>query len=378
MAEKKRGCLGCSFPILILVVIIFLAITAVGFLSGPVGQGFLTKFGATLTFPAWLTVPQPVPHLPAPVLFHIWVIPVTNTILAAWFTVLFLVLLSWAVTRRMKLVPGRLQVAFEFLLGWMYDFCLGVAGEHWARRFFPVVCTIFLFVLFNAWLSLIPGFGSFLYKEYEPVPAGMQVVESAHVAGEWVLIPDGTSYAPEAEVVTAEEGHGVPGEVILKDGEFMIMQHQELIRGANTDVNTPLAIAIISFFFVAFFGFKALGAGWAKQYLNFGPFFCAIGRVFRGKFSVMDIFSGFVDAFVGLLELLSLFIRIISFTFRLFGNMTAGEILLVIVAFLVPYVLALPFYGLELLIGFVQALVFAGLTLVFVTMAVTPHGGESH
>ena len=93
----------------------------------------------------------------------------------------------------------------------------------------------------------------------------------------------------------------------------------------------------------------------------------------------MDIFSGAIDIFVGFLELLSMFIRIISFTFRLFGNMTAGEILLLIAAFLVPWVLALPFYGLELLIGVVQALIFSLLTLVFVSMAVTPaHGAESH
>jgi F-type H+-transporting ATPase subunit a len=73
-----------------------------------------------------------------------------------------------------------------------------------------------------------------------------------------------------------------------------------------------------------------------------------------------------------------MFIRIISFTFRLFGNMTAGEILLLIAVFLVPMVAALPFYGLELLVGFVQAFIFSGLTLVFVTMAVTPHGQEAH
>ncbi len=92
----------------------------------------------------------------------------------------------------------------------------------------------------------------------------------------------------------------------------------------------------------------------------------------------MGIFSGAIDMFVGGLELLSVFIRIISFTFRLFGNMTAGEILLLIAAFLVPWVLALPFYGLEMLVGFVQALIFSGLSLVFFTMAVTPHEAESH
>jgi F-type H+-transporting ATPase subunit a len=179
-----------------------------------------------------------------------------------------------------------------------------------------VVCTIFLFVLFNAWLSLIPGFG----------PA------------------------------------------FLKHGEAY-----ELLRGSNADVNTPLAIACISFVFVAFYGFRSLGIGWLKQYFNFGPFFHSIGGIFKGKFNVMNIFSSAVGVVVSGLELLSRFITIISFTFRLFGNMTAGEILLLIVAYLVPFVLAVPFNFLELLIGFVQALIFAGLTVVFVTMAVAPH-----
>jgi len=79
-----------------------------------------------------------------------------------------------------------------------------------------------------------------------------------------------------------------------------------------------------------------------------------------------------------MLELLSHFVRIISFTFRLFGNMLAGEILLLIAVFLVPWVMAIPFYGLEILVGFVQALIFAGLTLVFVVIAVAPHEEEGH
>jgi F-type H+-transporting ATPase subunit a len=319
VAEKKRrGCLGCSLPILIIVVIVALGIVVVGFLAGAVGSKIMEKiFGVTLTFPSWLVVEPPEVSLPAPVLFHIFGLPITNSILATVITVVFLVALSWAVTRRMRLIPARLQAAFEFLIGWMYDFCRSIAGDENGRKFFPIVCTIFLFVLFNAWLSLIPGYGSITFH-----------------------------------------GH-------------------ELLRGANTDVNTPLAIAIISFVFVAYFGLKALGIGWLKQYFNFGPFFGSLGRIFKGKFNLMDIFSGFVTAFVGALELLSRFITIISFTFRLFGNMTAGEILLLITAYLLPLVLPLPFYWLELLIGFVQALIFAGLTLVFVTMAVAPHEHEA-
>jgi F-type H+-transporting ATPase subunit a len=313
---KKRGCLGCSFPVLILIIVVFIAITVMGFLAGPIGS----KLFGEIKWLGWMTVAAPELHLPAPVLFHIFGLPVTNTMLAGWITVLFLIIFSWAITRRLKLIPGRLQAAFEFILGWMYDFCTSVAGEKNGRKFFPVVCTIFLFVAFNAWLSLIPGFGS--------IKLG---------------------------------GH-------------------ELLRGSNTDLNTPLAIALVSFAFVEYYGLKTLGVKYLRKFFNFSGFFNSVGQVFRGKVKkgLSGLFSGFVDVFVGVLEALSEFIRIVSFTFRLFGNMTAGEILLLIAAFLVPWVAALPFYGLELLVGFVQALIFSGLTLVFVSLAVSPHEAEGH
>jgi F-type H+-transporting ATPase subunit a len=314
VAERKRGCLGCSFPILIGILIVFIVLFILGFLAGPIGKSLIGDVG----LPGWLSVPRPEPHLPAPEVFNLFGLPITNTILAGWFTVVVVVLFCFFVTRRMKIVPGRVQAAFEFLLGWVYDLCKGIAGEENGRRFFPVICTIFLYVAFNAWLSLIPGFGSIL------------------------------------------------------------IGHHELMRGANTDVNTTLAIALVSFVFVIFYGLKDARMGFVRQYFNFGPFFHSVGQIFKGKFNVMDVFSGAIGIFVGFLELLSLFIRNVSFTFRLFGNMTAGEILLLIAAFLVPWILALPFYGLEMLVGFVQALIFAGLTLVFVTMAVTPHEAESH
>jgi F-type H+-transporting ATPase subunit a len=317
-APKKRGCLGCSLPVLIIVGVIALSILAVGFLAGGIGQKLFH-----VNLPGWLVVPSPEPQFAAPVIFHIFGLPVTNGLLAAWVTVVVLVLLSFLITRRMKLVPGRLQAAFEFVLGWIYDLCKSVAGEKNGRKFFPVICTIFLFVLFNAWLSLIPGYGS-------------------------ILLHRGGTEA-------------------------------ELIRGANTDINTPLALAVVSFFFVSFYGLSVLKFGWVRQYFNFGPLFRGIGRIFKGKFSIMDIFEGVIAIFVGVIELLSMLIRMVSFTFRLWGNMTAGEILLLIAAFLFPWVLGLVFYPLELLIGVVQAIIFSLLTLVFVTMAVTAeHEPEPH
>jgi len=312
----KKGCLGCSFPVIISIIIVFLALFVIGFLAGPIGKELIPG----VSLPEWIEVPRPDPQLPAPVIFHLFGLPITNSIIGGWISVVVLVLISFVVTRRMKIVPGRLQTAFEFLLGWLYDLCQSIAGEENGRRFFPVITTIFLFVLFNAWLSLIPGFGSIL------------------------------------------------------------IGHHELLRGANTDVNTPLAIALISFIFVEYYGLKTLGIRYLRKFINTGQFFRSVGQILKGKFKagLSGLFSGFIDIFVGGLEALSELIRIVSFTFRLFGNMTAGEILLLITAFLIPWVLALPFYGLELLIGFVQALIFSGLTLVFVTMAVTPHEAESH
>jgi F-type H+-transporting ATPase subunit a len=93
---------------------------------------------------------------------------------------------------------------------------------------------------------------------------------------------------------------------------------------------------------------------------------------------MMGIVTGGMTLFAGALEFLSVCIRIISLTFRLFGNMTAGEILLLVTAFLIPWLFSIPFYGLELLIGFIQAIIFAGLTLIYLTTAVQTHGEEAH
>jgi F-type H+-transporting ATPase subunit a len=357
---KKRGCLGCSFPIILVIVIVFVVITIMGFLAGPLGKNLV----GDISWLEWMSVERPDPHLPAPVLFHIFGLPITNTILAGWITVVFLCLVSWLITRRMKLVPGRLQAAFEFVVGWVYDLCRNTAGEENGRKFFPVVATIFLFVAFNAWLSLVPGYGSIEGIKNESIP------ENAII--ETIYAQDGQFIRKVARIDDKEY------EIVTVGGKEMMETKYELIRGSNTDINTPLAMALISFVFVAYFGLRLLGLKWLGQYVNFGPLFRAIGGIFKGKFDFMAIFSGVVDAFVGGLELLSRFITIISFTFRLFGNMTAGEILLLVSAFLIPWVLAVPFYGLELLIGFVQGLIFAGLTLVFVTMAVTPHQEEAH
>ena len=315
----RKGCLGCSFPLFIGLSVLLLTLFVIGFVSGPIGAEIFPN----MDLPDWIAVDKPHPELPAHVIFHILGFPITNSILAAWVTIAVVVTLFWAVTRRSKLIPGRLQSMLEGLLGGLFDFCQSVAGEVNGRRFFPLVATIFIFVVFNAWLGLLPGYGTILIH------------------------------------TTGGETH--------------------LLKPANTDMNMALALALISFVFVEYFGLRAHGIRYLGKFFSFGGMVGGLGLIFRGKLKsgVSALFTGVINIFIGMIELLSEFIRIVSFTFRLFGNMTAGEILLLAVMFLVPWVVAPIFYGLELIVGFVQALIFGGLTLIFLTLAVT-HGEEAH
>ena len=316
---SKGKILGLSPPVLIGLMVILLILFVVGLVSGPLGQKMFGDIG----LPSWLGVPQPHPELPAEVVFRPFGFPLTNSVIAAWITIIVLVGFSYAVTRRLRLIPRRLQALLEFILGALLNFCQTVAGEKNGRRFFPIVATIFLFVAFNTWLSLLPGFGSIL--------------------------------------VTSAEGESV-----------------HLLRAANTDINMPLAIALMSFVSVGYFGIRSLGVGYLGKFFNVGQFLAGLRQLTRGKLraGLNGMFIGVIHIFIGFIETLSNLVRIISFTLRLFGNMTAGEILLVMATFLIPFLFALPFYGLELLGGFVQALIFSGLTLIFLTVAVTSH--ENH
>jgi len=273
--------------------------------------------------------PTPIPHveLPPEKLWHIGTFPITNTMISAWLTILVLGVIFYLGTRKMQMVPRGLQNVLEAIVETIANFCDNVAGPEYGRKFFPVVATIFLFVIANAWLSLFPGFMSI---------------------GFWHEVDGHTVFAP-------------------------------LFRGANTDVNVPLAISLVSFVFVEYWGVKAHGMRrYMRKFFNMQKLMAGTGQIFRGKVKsgLGQLFTGFIEAFVGIIELISEIVRIVSFTFRLFGNMTAGEILIFSMLFLIPWVAALPFYGLELFVGFVQALIFCGLTLVFLVMAVAPH--EEH
>ena len=212
------------------------------------------------------------------------------------------------------MVPGRLQNLAEMIIEGLLGFVESVIGRDMARRVFPLIATIFLFVLFNAWIALLPIYPTLGFKD-------------SH------------------------------GDVAV-----------HLLRSAGTDLNMPLALALVSFVFVEYLGLRALGLGYLNKFVPIGPFF----RSIRQK----QFFGAFIALFVAFLEFVSELVRIVSFSFRLFGNMTAGEVLVLMATFLVPFVATVFVYGLELLVGLVQALIFAGLTLVFATVAIAPHQEE--
>ena len=285
------------------------ALLILGFVIGAIGSAL---FG-TKEF-----LPVPEIHIAPQAVFDIGGFTVTNTLLSSWLTTVVLIALFWLGARQSRLVPSRLQGLLELFTEALYGFIVSVAGESYGRRFFPLLATIFLFVAFNAWIALLPIY-----------PALGSINEEGHVS-------------------------------------------THLLRSAGTDLNMPLALALISFVFVEVWGFRVHGVSYLSEFFRLGNLFRGVTRLQPGL-----IFSGLIDAFVGFLEGLSHGIRVISFTFRLFGNMLAGEIILLMVTFLLIFLASIAFYGLEILVGGVQALIFASLTLVFAVMAVSPRE-EAH
>lgn len=223
-------------------------------------------------------------HLAPEELFRIGSFDVTNTLLLSFLTILFFILISKLISSNLKSVPNKPQNFFEMFIESVLKFMAGILdSEEKARKFFPLVATIFIFVISSNWLEVLPGIGS------------------------------------------------------------------KLLRSPSSDLNFTLAIAISSVLGIQIFGIMSVGfLKYFKKFVNF---------------------TNPINFFVGILELISEMAKIVSFSFRLFGNIFAGEVLLLVMYFLVPYFAPLPFMFLELFVGFIQALVFSMLTLVFLKIA---------
>jgi F0F1-type ATP synthase membrane subunit a len=427
-----------------------------------IGIVVLVLVSIALSF-LFLRAPQPEVILPAEVIFKLGPLNVTNTLIAAWMSMIFLIVLSFLATRSMNLIPSGLQNFVEGVVEFLWDQCVEIVGESKAKVFFSVVATIFLFVITSNWFGLLPFFnavgitediGHEVFHEVETHHADGEAFDEDHHFGAFlmektggiaVIQPNETDFfefevhegdeplavmdryivalaeqytdfespavaepaeggnaaaenttegeapaaegehetAPSAETVQAafealeaepgapkllfgeggEGEHGVPVEALGREvtgvdfpGKYLAL-NIPIFRSAFSDANNTIGLAIISFFFVQFWGFQALGVGYLGKFFNF---------------------SSPIMLFVGLLELISEFIKIISFGFRLLGNIFAGEVLVLMLTFLVPLFAVDIIYALELFVGFIQAVVFALLTLVFAAGAVEHHGDEEH
>jgi F-type H+-transporting ATPase subunit a len=210
-----------------------------------------------------------------------------------------LIAVAFTVRKKLTLIPGKLQSVFEMMIGGVYDYMADVLeSKKLAEKYFPIVMTIFLFILGLNWFGLFPGVTSIGYYE----------------------------------------GHGVSSHLV------------PFLYPSATDLNITLAFALVAFFTIQISGITAIGV-WK----------------YAGKFLNFHSPLGFA---VGLIELVSEIARLISFSFRLFGNILAGKTLLLVIMMFVPYVVPVPMIAFEVFVGFIQAFVFAILTLFFIKIAV--------
>jgi F-type H+-transporting ATPase subunit a len=341
----------------------------------PLSRGRLITIGVIVMVLLGLVFLRgPTPHIAIKpeTLTSIGPFDLTNTVLTSWIVVLTIIIVVYFGTRRRDLVPQGFQNVFEAAIEAFYGLVVSVAGEKNGRRFFPVVATIFFFVLASNWLSLLPVFSSIgLVKEQEHGFV-MDKAEVGSLSVGYVSLssPSDLRLTGGGTIDEDDPDAAAQYEKAKEDGK-LVGELLPVFRGPNTDINTPLALAIVSAIAVESWGIASLGLGYGKKFFNFGQFFRGLFRL-----NVGQMLQGVLDAFVGIIELISELARLVSFTFRLFGNMFAGEVVILIFTFLTPLVVGVVFYGLELFIGVVQAFIFALLTLVFGALAVAEHAAN--
>jgi len=228
-------------------------------------------------------------------------IPITATMITTWLTMFILVVGIVLLRSRLKLVPGKVQIMFELMIGGVFDYMSDILeSRKLAKTYFPIVMTIFIFILSLNWFGLLPGVTAIGFYEYREGLA-----------------------------------HFIP-----------------LLYPPATDLNITIAFALIAFFTIEIAGVVAIGIfKYAGKFINF-----------KSPLAFL----------IGIIELLSELARLISFSFRLFGNIFAGKTLLVVAIFFVPYIIPVPIMAFEIFVGFIQAFVFSILTLFFIKLAVTP------
>lgn len=307
---------------------------------------------------------RPVVMLPGePLVEHGVVLPVigelklTNTLLTTLLIDVLLIWMAFSVKRNLgdATRPSKgIALVFEVILGGLFDTVQSTAGKKWARTVFPIMATIIIMVLVSNLIKLVPGMETigFLKEAHE------------HGYAKVDLIPGVLAY------ISAEEIHVAnPGEGASEEGKHPY-EVVPFFRSPSTDLSYTAALALIAVFMVQVIGFRSNGLGYFSKFLNVNRFIKMWTRKDLGPF---DVINPFIDIFVGILETISEFAKIISFSFRLLGSMFGGAILAIVIGSLLP-VAHFGILFLEIFFGVIQALVFGMLTLVFMTVATQAHG----
>ncbi|MFZ6036298.1 MAG: F0F1 ATP synthase subunit A [Patescibacteria group bacterium] len=247
---------------------------------------------------------------------HVGGFTITNSLINSWMTVLIIAVLAFVIGKKIRRIPAGLQNAFEIIVEGALKLTDSVTGSRvLSQKVFPFIFSIFLFILVNNWLGLIPGIGSIGFLEMHD--------------GHEVFVP--------------------------------------FFRGATADLNTTLALALFSVVASNIFGIIIVGA-W-KYFNKFINVRALVEVPMKIRKEPTTIFVNPIKFFVGLIEIIGEIAKVASLSFRLFGNVFAGEVLLSSMAVLFAFVLPIPFIFLEVVVGLIQALIFAMLTLVYFSVA---------
>jgi len=253
------------------------------------------------------------------VVFFIKGFPITNSFLTSIIVLILTFILGLYFSKNINSSTSKLVFFIRYCLSLLHSTFETILGPLHEKAF-PLLVSFFFFILFSNWFGLLPGVGSITITPFTNEQSVKESVVTEH-----------------KEVEAKEEIH----------------ERIPLLRGATADLNTTIALALVAFAMIQFYGFTTLGfAGYAKKFINL---------------------TNPINFFIGILELVSEFSKILSFAFRLFGNIFAGEVLLGVIAFLIPVLASFPFLIMEVFVGLVQALVFSMLTGVFISSAVQGH-----
>ncbi|MCB9436415.1 MAG: F0F1 ATP synthase subunit A [Anaerolineales bacterium] len=377
-------------------VLLLIVLAVAAFACGVVPYLILPSAGIGIAVPVITIFGEPL----APGKWSIGGWDITNTALALVLVDIIVLWIAYSL-RNPRMVPKGFQAGFELIVDYLYNLTKSVVGAADAKRIFPLIATFFIMVLVANWTKLIPGFETVgplhcakadeiatlngyevhaeaplndkgfpivFLKVEEALDSGTKATEAGYHECEAKYF--GITEHAEGEA-TAEGDHG-EGEAVaethLEDPSEADRLHvTPFLRGAATDLNFTLALAVIAMVAVQYYGVQKLGLGYFSKFVNLP----ALGNLGKNPMGAMD----FV---VGLLEILSEISKIISFAFRLFGVIFAGGILLIVATFLTGALLPSAVYGLEFFIGAIQAFVFFILPLVLINLAMISHHGDEH